>query len=65
MEADRNLVEKPKAKPKGRAVKAVSRPCRVDVRLTRAEKAKWDRAAKATRRTVTSLLAEIIEKKFK
>ena len=50
--------EASKAKPK----KAVDRPCRLDIRLTIAERKKLERKAKATRRTITSVLVELIEK---
>ena len=50
---------KPKAKKK---VAEVSRPCRQELRLTRPEKAKLVAKAKKTRRTITSIFAELIEK---
>ena len=56
---------KPKAKPKAKAKKKVaevSRPCRQELRLTRPEKAKLVAKAKKTRRTITSIFAELIEK---
>jgi len=37
------------------------RPCRVDIRLTNAEKKKLERKARETRRTTTSIIAELIE----
>ena len=46
------------ARPK----KAADRLCRVDIRLTIAERKKLERNAKATRRTITSVLVELIEK---
>lgn len=58
---------KPKAKKtvKTKAKKAadtVARPCRLDMRLTKAEKAKLGAKAKKSRRTVTSIVLEAIEK---
>jgi hypothetical protein len=53
-------VSKPKVAKK-KAV-TVTRPCRQDLRLSKAEKAKLTAKAKATRRTVTSIIAELIEK---
>jgi len=62
---------KPKAKPKAKkkAVKkaakktsAGTRSQRLDFRLTKAEKAKLTAKAKATRRTITSVVLELIEK---
>lgn len=47
-------VRKPKA--------GTARPERLDMRLTKAEKAKINAKAKKTRRTVTSLVIEAIEK---
>jgi hypothetical protein len=52
---------KAKAKPKAKAG-AVVRSERLEVRLTKAEKAKITARAKKTRRTVTSLVIEAIEK---
>ena len=40
----------------------VLRACRMDIRLTRAEREKITRKATAMRRTVTSIVAELIEK---
>jgi hypothetical protein len=40
----------------------VLRACRMDIRLTRAEREKITRKAAAMRRTVTSIVAELIEK---
>jgi hypothetical protein len=52
-----------KVKPKPKAkVGAVVRSERLDMRLTKAEKAKIIAKAKKTRRTVTSLVIEAIEK---
>jgi hypothetical protein len=58
---------KAKRKPKKKAVRkpkagAVVRSERLDMRLTKAEKAKINARAKKTRRTVTSLVIEAIEK---
>jgi hypothetical protein len=39
-----------------------ARSCRIDMRLTVAEKKKLERKAKETRRTVTSIITELIEK---
>lgn len=53
------------AKPKPKAKKAaavVTRPERLDLRLTKGEKAKLSAKAKATRRTITSVVQELIEK---
>lgn len=41
---------------------AIARPCRIDIRLTKAEKAKLQVWAKKTRRTITSVLSELIQK---
>lgn len=49
------------AKPKKKAG-AVVRSERLDMRLTKAEKAKINAKSKKTRRTVTSLVIEAIEK---
>jgi hypothetical protein len=57
-------VAKPK-KPKPKAKKAaavIARPERLDLRLSKKEKAKLVAKAKATRRTVTSVVLEMIEK---
>ena len=51
-----------KPKPKKRKADAVARSERLDMRLTKAEKAKVVARAKKTRRTVTSLVIEAIEK---
>ena len=48
---------KPKVKPA-----ATARPARLDLRLTVAEKAKLMAKAKKSRRTVTSVVLEMIEK---
>jgi hypothetical protein len=40
----------------------VLRACRMDIRLTAAEREKLTRKAAAMRRTVTSIVAELIEK---
>jgi hypothetical protein len=55
---------KPKKKTarKSKAKAAVVRSERLDMRLTKAEKAKIGAKAKKTRRTVTSLIIEAIEK---
>lgn len=53
------------AKRKAKARKpaaVVARPARIDLRLTKTEKAKLTAKAKATRRTITSVVAELIEK---
>ena len=42
--------------------KAAERSCRLEIRLTIAEREKLERKAKATRRTITSVLVELIEK---
>lgn len=56
-------VAKRKTKAKARKPAAVlSRPARIDLRLTKTEKAKLTAKAKATRRTITSVVAELIEK---
>ena len=59
-------VKKPKAKKKvvkKRAEPATTlRPERCDLRLTKAEKAKLLAKARKTRRTVTSIMIELIEK---
>jgi hypothetical protein len=72
--ADQNLVVKPKPPRKPRPselaakaaklkrIRGVYRPCRVDIRLTRKEKATLERKAKATKRTITSFLTELIAK---
>ena len=67
------IVLKPKPKPKAKKkttrklkpkakVSAATRSERLDMRLTKAEKAKVVAKAKKTRRTVTSLVIEAIEK---
>ena len=58
---------KPKAKkarkPAKKAARAgVARPERLDLRLSKAEKAKVLAKARKSRRTVTSVVAELIEK---
>ena len=65
--AKKKKASKPKAKskPKSKAKKAaavVTRPERLDLRLTKGEKAKLSAKAKATRRTITSVVQELIEK---
>lgn len=53
----------PKAKPKAKkAAVTVSRPARLDLRLTVKEKAKLLAKAAKMRRTVTSVVLEMIEK---
>lgn len=52
----------PKAKPKKQKAEAVVRSERLDMRLTKAEKTKILARARKTRRTVTSLVIEAIEK---
>ena len=53
----------PKSKPKAKkAAAVVSRPARLDLRLTAAEKAKLVAKAAKLRRTVTSIVLEMIEK---
>jgi uncharacterized protein (DUF1778 family) len=42
--------------------KTEPRTCRLDLRLTVAERKKLERKAKATRRTITSVVIELIEK---
>jgi hypothetical protein len=64
--ATKRKATKPKSKAK-RPTKAkaganVARPERLDMRLTKAEKAKVSAKAKKTRRTITSLIIEAIEK---
>lgn len=54
--------KKKTAKSKAKKTKAVVRSERLDMRLTKAEKAKITAKAKKTRRTVTSLIIEAIEK---
>ena len=54
--------KKPKAKTKKPRASTVVRSERLDMRLTKAEKAKINAKAKKTRRTVTSLVIEAIEK---
>ena len=62
----KNRLTKPKAKKRKTAKpekkQAAVRSERLDMRLTRAEKAKIGAKAKKTRRTVTSLIIEAIEK---
>lgn len=53
---------KRKPKPKKQKAGTVVRSERLDMRLTKAEKAKITTRAKKTRRTVTSLIIEAIEK---
>lgn len=72
--AKRKTVKRPKSKAKktvrrkpakrkaGRKPSSVVRSERLDMRLTKAEKAKVTAKAKKTRRTVTSLIIEAIEK---
>jgi hypothetical protein len=56
-------VVKPKAKKKAsHKLNGGARPERLDMRLTKAQKAKINAKAKKTRRTVTSLVIEAIEK---
>lgn len=56
-------VDKKAAKPKAKkAAAVVTRPERLDLRLTKGEKAKLAAKAKATRRTITSVVQELIEK---
>lgn len=51
------------AKPRRKATAAGPlRSCRMDIRLTTAEKAKLQAKAAKTRRTVTSVIQELIEK---
>jgi uncharacterized protein (DUF1778 family) len=57
------IADEPKTKKwKARKPKAAARSERLDMRLTRAERAKIVAKAKKTRRTVTSLVIEAIEK---
>jgi len=58
-QAPKPKVKKPKAKKPARTA---ARSERLDMRLTKAEKAKIIARAKKTRRTVTSLVIEAIEK---
>jgi hypothetical protein len=52
-----------KSKPKAKkAAAVVARPARLDLRLTKAEKAKLMAKAAKARRTVTSIVLEMIEK---
>jgi len=52
-----------RAKPKPARKAAVTlRPERLDLRLTKAEKSKLTKKAAETRRTVTSIILELIEK---
>lgn len=53
---------KRKKEAKRKAKKKVARSERLDMRLTKVEKAKIYNKAKKTRRTVTSLVIEAIEK---
>jgi hypothetical protein len=55
---------KPATKRHARKNGAARKPraCRMDIRLTAAEREKLTRKAAATRRTVTSIVAELIEK---
>jgi hypothetical protein len=53
---------KPKKKAAARKLNGDVRSERLDMRLTKAQKAKIDAKAKKTRRTVTSLVIEAIEK---
>jgi hypothetical protein len=53
---------KPKKKATARKLNGIERPERLDMRLTKAQKAKINAKAKKTRRTVTSLVIEAIEK---
>lgn len=59
------VVKRKSAPKKVKAVNrsiAVARPARLDLRLTKAEKAKLIARAKKLRRTVTSVVLEMIEK---
>jgi hypothetical protein len=38
----------------------IPRPCRLDMRLTKVEKKKLDRKAKTEKRTITSIISELI-----
>ncbi len=62
--AKKAVKSKPKAKkkPAKKASKPLVRMERVDLRLSKKEKAKLVAKAKATRRTVTSIIMELIEK---
>lgn len=56
---------KPKAKKpavKKKAVNGTGRSERLDLRLTKAEKAKLAARAKKSRRTITSIMLELVEK---
>lgn len=61
----RKAVKRP-AKPKARKTKAVqwsaARACRMDVRMSKAQKRKLDAKAKAKGRTVTSMILEAVDK---
>jgi hypothetical protein len=54
--------KKAKAKPAKKVASNITRPERLDLRLTKAEKAKLVRRSGLTRRTVTSIVLELIEK---
>ena len=58
----KKVVRKSKLRAKKRKTVAVVRSERLDMRLTKAEKTKVVAKAKKTRRTVTSLVIEAIEK---
>jgi hypothetical protein len=59
----RSVAKPKKSKPKAKKAAAViARPERLDLRLSKKEKAKLVAKAKATRRTVTSVVLEMIEK---
>jgi hypothetical protein len=59
--AERKPAPKKAAKPK-KAATVVTRPERLDLRLTKGEKAKLSAKAEAMRRTITSVVQELIEK---
>lgn len=58
----RKLVKKAVKKASKTRVRVIERPCRLDMRLSKAEKAKVVAKAKKLRRTVTSIVYEAIEK---
>ena len=60
--AKKRKIAKPKKKATARKLNGDVRSERLDMRLTKAQKAKIDAKAKKTRRTVTSLVIEAIEK---
>lgn len=53
---------KPKTKPKAKSRKPAVRSCRLDIRLTPAEKAKLQARATKTKLTITNVILEMIGK---